>query len=468
LKSQYYLRISKFYTAIVKKLAFYIFFFFPCLVIGEQELQVYLHTRTPLKSVYLAQFHHTQDSLDWRYIEELREALAFDLENNGYTRLVTTIRELEDRVVYPNPEVHFSAEIWKKDRISFLFVPVATKKSFGITLFLIDTGAIKKYPALSLSGELARDRAAIHCLADKIQKDLFGRCGIAGHRIIFSQRNAESGNSTTEWLSDIRVCDWDGSNPSILTKDMGYCISPFLLPDSLSKTEKKYYFASSKTGQNKIYLSSFPSGEAKLWIKLRGNQLLPNVNAQGSQIAFISDIAGRPDLFIQNLDAKGNPKSKPQQLFSAPRATQASPTYSPSGKQVAFVSDKDGTPRIYIVDIPDPQKTQQNIPRLISRKNKENTAPSWSPDGTKIAYSARTDGIRQIWIYEVNNEEEWQLTFGPEHKENPAWAPNSLHLVYNTETKDISELYLINLHQRHPVQISCGSGQKRFASWVAP
>lgn len=75
------------------------------------------------------------------------------------------------------------------------------------------------------------------------------------------------------------------------------------------------------------------------------------------------------------------------------------------------------------------------------------------------------DGVRQIWIYDFRTQEEKQLTFTLDNKENATWAPDSFHLVYNTETEDLCELYLIHLNGGDPIMISKGSGQKRFPSW---
>ena len=199
---------------------------------------------------------------------------------------------------------------------------------------------------------------------------------------------------------------------------------------------------------------------------MRGNQLMPAVSRQCDKIAFISDITGNPDLFMQPFSPESGTIGKPQQLFSAFKSTQGTPSFSPNGKQIAFVSNKDGAPRIYIIEIAAPGASLKDVkPRLITKLNRENSAPAWSPDGSKLAYCAMAGGTRQIWYYDFDKKEERQLTQGQGNKENPTWGLDSLHLIYNSTGAAGSELYLINLNQSEAHKISSGIGEKRFPSW---
>lgn len=194
---------------------------------------------------------------------------------------------------------------------------------------------------------------------------------------------------------------------------------------------------------------------------------MPAISPQGDCIAFVSDITGNPDLFLQPFDKTKGAVGKPRQIFAAAHATQGSPTFSPDGKQIAFVSNKDGSPKIYIMDLPPEGLSLKQVrPKLLSRKNTENSAPSWSPDGTKIAYCARSaGGERQIWVYDLLSQKERAVTEGPGHKENPSWAPNSLHLVFNSSESGKAELFLLPPHHRRPTPLPSPPGEKLFPSW---
>lgn len=408
----------------------------PLLLLG-QELEVRLATRSSLKPIYLSQM----DS-------ELRSVLAFDLNAGGFGTVIEGRDDLEETLHGP-----FDLALWRKQKIPFCLAAHVQNNRLELTAFNIEQGTSKKY------GSIPLERKAIHRLADAVHKDLFGKEGIASLRLIYAQRDKNESEKGLEWLSEIWVSDSDGENARQVTSEKSYCLSPYFMPHAADE----FFYVSEKSGQTKIYRASLSNPKGELMVDLRGNQALPCLAQKGTLMAFITDAAGRPDLFLQSFDNQGRMIGKARQLFSAARATQATPTFSPDGKQLAFVSDKDGPPRIYLLNVASSKARPR--PHLLTRKNRENTSPSWSPDGTKLAYSAKVDGVRQIWIYDFETEEEVQITTGPENKENPSWAPDSFHLVYNSEWQDASELYLIHLNQGEPIQITKGSGQKRFASW---
>lgn len=426
----------------------------------SEEIEVKLQTRSKLHPIYISRLHIPKAEFDWRYFDELRGAIEFDLDQNGFTTVIDTRNDWEERFSWPDVRKEFDISAWKQDHVPFVIAMQVFQNRLETIVFDIEQGTSKKYPDIVITGKVEDDRRPIHRLADSIQKDLFGVEGIASLKILYSQRERDE----NKWYSEIWICDSDGYNARQVTFEKGYCLSPFFLPPSVSK-DKEFFYVSHSDGQSKIFRSSLTNPKSEVMVTLRGNQALPAITRRGTHLAFITDVAGRPDLFIQALDPTGRMIGKARQLFSASRATQASPTFSPDGKQVAFVSDKDGPPRIYLLDVVGAKDTKKANPKLLTKKNRENSSPSWSPDGRKLAYSSKVDGVRQIWIYDFDTKEEMPLTDGAQNKENPSWAPDSSHLVYNTESDDICELYLIHIYGGEPVLISKGLGQKRFASW---
>jgi len=61
------------------------------------------------------------------------------------------------------------------------------------------------------------------------------------------------------------------------------------------------------------------------------------INPCETRIAFISDITGNPDLFLQDFSPEKGPIGKPRQIFTTHQATQGSPTFSPDGKRIALL-----------------------------------------------------------------------------------------------------------------------------------
>lgn len=423
--------------------------------VSPEEIRIYLNTTSPLQPLYLGKLQCTDNSINRNYLAELFSVLAFDLNYNGRTRVLATESEREETL---KSEVFQNAS-WKRWGVAHIVKVEVQNKALTLSCYSTQVGSAKKFSPLPLTGTLAKDRKNIHRLADALYKTLYGKEGVASTKLLYSTKQRKG----DRFVSEIWCCDWDGSNAQQLTKENNLCVTPVFLPHSRLYSNDRFLYVSYSQGKSKIFLGSLSQGNGKKLIDLSGNQLLPAISPKRDKIAFICDISGRTDLFLQEFDAETGQMGKPMQLFSYPRSTQASPTFSPDGSKIAFVSDKDGSPRIYL--LPAIHTEKRGNPVLLTKRNLENSCPSWSPDGKKIAFSAKTKGTRQIWIYDFDAGEEWQLTDGTGNKENPSWAPDSEHLVFNSTDGHISELYLVNLSQPDVIKISSGPGVKHYPSW---
>ncbi|MBJ7448861.1 MAG: Tol-Pal system protein TolB [Parachlamydiales bacterium] len=418
----------------MRLLFLFLVFFAP--LIADDDIVVPLATQSrlvPLKYSFTA-----TNAFDKSFVESLQKVLKFDLNNNGLTQISS------------QESCPYAAQFYISD--GKLFVRALDhKKKLKTTI-----------GGLPLTGELNKDRRQAHKLNDAICKILFDEEGIATCRFLYTVKNKVG----IKPVAEVFEADYDGANPVQVTHEDTLCVTPAYVPPKKGYAPDSFLYVSYRNGQPKIYIASLKNGEGEKLLSLRGNQFMPVVSHLCDHVAFICDIAGNADLFVQPFDASGQALGKPRQIFTAIRGTQASPSFSPNGKKVAFVSNKDGAPRVYQMDIPASDADVKDVkPKLVSKHNKESTSPCWSPDGSKIAFSSMTAGTRQIWIYDCETQEEFQLTTGPGHKENPAWAPNSFHLMYNSANNEKAEIFLTHIYQGDGVKITNGPGEKRFASW---
>jgi TolB protein len=427
----------------------------------QDEFTILLDTESKLTPVLIP--HVYDDSgFDVGYINKVENIINFDFRNNGMTHVLGLSDRDQDKASQEGFEGLKYRPEWREQGVVYVIKFGVADKTMTAKIFDVKEGTVRTTHDIQLSGRLGEDRRKIHQLSDAIFKALFDFDGIASTKVLYTITKGRT-TSKNQKISEVWQCDYDGSNKHQITNDGFYSVSPVYIPTREGYASNNFLYVSYRNGQPKIYMSSLRGGSGRRAVQITGNQFHPVVSLKQDMIAFISDVGGNPDLYIQPF--KNGPVGKPRQIFSSSGA-QGSPTFSPDEKKIAFVSNKDGPARIYVMDIPSPGTRPDRVrPILLTRRNQGNTSPAWSPDGTKLAYSAITKSIRQIWIYDFETGTETQLTTGNINKENPSWAPDSLHVVFNTGDLYSCELYITNLNNPVATCITSGPGEKRFPSW---
>lgn len=428
---------------------------------NENNLVVRLNMEEELIPLYVSEFQGGRAPFDAAYLNKLLTILRFDLNHNGMTFVNAKDPKWEKTLA---GAVELTDEEWRSLPFHAFIKLSFQEKNLEGEMGIRSTRSLKQFQGLALSGNLNEDRKVMHQIADTLYKELFQKTGIATSKILYTLKKNEKG-ANQKWVSEIWEADYDGHNPHKII-DGGYFVTPSYIPAKPGFSSGSIIYSAYKSGQPKIYVAQVNEGIGRRLSLLRGNQFMPAVAPQRDQIAFVCDVAGNPDLFIQPFSLEKGSEGKPRQIFSCGQAVQGTPSFSPDGKKIAFVSNKDGSPRIYMLDIPKERVSIKDLkPKLLTKYSRESTAPAWSPDGTKIAYCSMTQGVRQIWIYDLKKQEEKQLTFGAGHKENPAWSPNSRMLVYNNLEGEASHLYLVGLRHKDPTRIGQGEDSQRYPSW---
>ena len=310
---------------------------------------VVLSTDTQRLPVYITPLKNDGSSSPKDYLAQLWNVLSFDLDHNGMMYALKTSPERDKIAGATATDAPLFDADWKALNAFYAIKGKVDGDKLSVRVYAANADQAKSIDGIALTGELGKDRKTMHQIADMIHKALFGVDGIATTKILYTIK-AKSGN---KWDAEVWESDYDGENRRQLTRDCGFAINPTYVPPRPRYNVGTIFFVSYKTGQSKIYYQSLADGSTPKRLNcLKGNQLMPAISRQRDKIAFISDITGNPDLFVQEFDPEVGGVGKPYQVFSTYLATQGTPTFNPDGNRLAFVSNKDGSPRIYVIDIP--------------------------------------------------------------------------------------------------------------------
>jgi Tol biopolymer transport system component len=170
----------------------------------------------------------------------------------------------------------------------------------------------------------------------------------------------------------------------------------------------------------------------------------PSWSPDGSQIAFVSDREGEPDIWVMGSDGS-NPANVTQH-----EAKDHSPAWSPDGEWIAFASVRESLYWELYLMRPDGSDVQ----RLTWWEDASDLSPTWSPDGTRLAFASKRDGDWEIYTMDRDGGNLARLTEHPADDTNPAWSPDGSRIAFESTRDGYAEIYLVPIVGGAAVNIS--------------
>lgn len=375
--------------------------------------------------------------------QTLYRVITNDLTVSGFFQFVSPDAYLEDPAkigLRPAPETPngFNFKNWATIGTEFLvraaYNIVGTDLSLEVYVYHVPTtkvilGKTYKSPMSGL-------RKIGHTFANDLVKALTGKRGMFISKIVASRQELP-GKSAKE----IYVMEWDGANVQKITNNNSIALSPAWS----TKGDKVAYtlFAMHKANKvrnadlftyelntGKRFLTSYRKGINSGAAFLPGDQ----------ELVLTLSVDGTADLFRMNADGQN---ARP--LTRGPsRALNVEPAISPDGKTVAFSSDRAGRPHIFLMGL-----DGSNVRRL-TFAGKYNASPAWSPDGKMIAFAGDDSGHFDIFVMNVNGTGLKRLTDARKpsgkaaNNESPSWSPDGRHIVFTSDRTGSLQLYIVS------------------------
>jgi TolB protein len=290
-------------------------------------------------------------------------------------------------------------------------------------------------------GEITDLSRMVHRFADEIVFALTGEHGFFQTKIAFVSRLTGD--------KEIYLMDFDGRNPTQITRHKSICLSPRFAPDGT-----KVAFTSYKAGNPDIYIRNLRSGEERRISSHPGLNISPAWAPDGRRLALTLSKDGNPEIYMINQDGSGLTR-----LTDHP-AIDVSPTWSPDGKKIAFVSNRGGNPQVYIMD------AQSRDVQRLTFEGHYNTHPAWSPRGDRIAFDASMGGNQNICTIRPDGSAFRILTANLGRCEMPSWSPDGRNLVFSSTRDGGPHIFFIDAEGTRIKRLTFQKGGDTYPNWA--
>lgn len=250
-------------------------------------------------------------------------------------------------------------------------------------------------------------RRVAHMISDAIYERITGEKGYFDTRIVFI---SESGPALHR-MKRLAIIDEDGANPSFLTN--GYLV----LTPRFNPTAQMIAYMSYIAGKPRVYLFDLETGRQEKLGDFPNMTFSPRFSPDGNFVAMTLENGGNSDIYVMDL------RNRTTKRLTYDPSIDTSPSFSPDGKQITFESDRGGTQQVYVMN------ADGSNPHRISFGEGRNGTPVWSPRGDLIAFTKQSGGSFRIYVMKPDGSGERQLSTGWED-EGPTWAPNGRVLMF--------------------------------------
>ena len=180
-------------------------------------------------------------------------------------------------------------------------------------------------------------------------------------------------------------------------------------------------------------------------------------------VAFYSDMAGNPDIYVIQADGTGL-----IQLTDDP-AFDDSPDLSPSGTRVVFLSARnDPDPQfpnfkydIYVVNVDGSGLTQ------LTATEAGEDHPSWSPDESRILFDADYDGdgFYEMYSMAADGTDLVRLTTGDWNDQFGEYSPDGSQIAFSSDRSGKWDIYKMDADGSNQVALGENENWALFPTW---
>ncbi len=228
------------------------------------------------------------------------------------------------------------------------------------------------------------------------------------------------------------------SSPGQITSAPGWEAEPALSPDG-----SLIAYASDEAGQPDIWLVDSHGGSTLRLTDDPAADRSPSWFPDGTAVAFVSERGGRAGVWkVSRLGGSA----------MALVADAVDPAVSPDGRRIAFARPGPQGERIFVATLGDPESAR----RITSDGDGlwEHRHPAWSPDGKTLCYS----GHRDLWIVPSTGGPARRLTSDDEVDVECVWSPSGRHVYFSSYREGTLALWRVPSGGGPAERVTLGGG----------
>ena len=312
----------------------------------------------------------------------------------------------------------------------------------------------------SQSGQLARfvQRSAgpdtdrlVFLAVDGLIKVLFDNPGLCSTKLAFAvgARHADA------VVKEVFSCNFDGTDARQLTHNRSISTEPSWgakaqsLVYTLYEQNATSVVLVDRQRQSQRRLSTFPGLNSGAALSPDGQWAVLSLSREKQVDLYLLEVATRHT-----------------RALTHDSAVESSPCWSPDGVTVCYVSDMTGKPQLYLTSAR--AKTQ---PKRLLRTSAETVSPDWSRLSNSICFATRMGSQYALAVFDMSHPSAGTkvITRAAGDWESPSWAPDGRHVVCSRRLDGQRTLWMVDTRHGRALPITRSSGAARsdhsLASW---
>jgi TolB protein len=328
----------------------------------------------------------------------------------------------------------FSSALWSQVGAQGVVKMKAGGGQLEGRLYMLGKG---EAPILARTYKGAELRDAAHNFANDVVESLTGKRAAFGSRIAFAQ---------TGRGKEIAALDMDGGRVAVVTHMGSDCLLPAFSPSG-----REIAFTSYLRQNPDLWIVAAGGGRARRACQRPGLNTGATWAGDGT-LVLTQSYEGNAELYRVNA-VDGPLKGR---LTNHP-GIDSSPSLSPDGSQIAFVSNRQGSPQIFLMP------ASGGTPRRLTFQGHYNQTPRFNPNPETpiIAFTGRDErGVFDVFTLDLRTNKAERVTQDHGSNSDPAWSPDGRLLVYASNR---GGLFVANPQSHHEIQIYKGGASS--PSW---